>query len=149
MCGLLAGLANIEAAINDGRNGSDFCAQFLFHASKIVPIVICYQVDSKSQVAETSGTTNSVKVGLTVLWEIKIDHHIDRLNVNTSSKQVRGYQVSCGTVAKLMEDAVSVGLLHFGVNVVARVPEFRNFLCQQFDSVYRVAKDDTLIDLEF
>ncbi len=81
-------LANVEAAINKGWNGSDFCAQFLFHASKIVSVIICYQVDSESQVAETSRTTNSVKVGLRVLWEIKIDYHIDRLNVNTSSKQV-------------------------------------------------------------
>jgi hypothetical protein len=29
-----------------------------------------------------------VEVGLAVFREIKIDHHVDRLNVNTSSKQV-------------------------------------------------------------
>jgi hypothetical protein len=52
-------------------------------------------------------------------------------------------------VAELVEDAVSVGLLHLGVNVVARVPKFRNFLRKQFNSVNRVAKDDTLIDFKF
>ena len=57
--------------------------------------------------------------------------------------------MSCGTVAELVKDTVSVCLLHFGVNVVAGVPKFRDFLGQQFDSVDRVAKDDTLIHLEF
>ena len=84
----LADLANVEAAVNERRNGSDFCAQFLFNASKIVPVIICNQVDSKTQMAETSRTTNSVKVGLAVLREIKVDHNVDRLNVNTSGKQV-------------------------------------------------------------
>ena len=64
------------------------------------------------------------------------------------SKLTRSNQVPRGTVAELVKDTVSVCLLHFGMNVVARVSKFGNFLGQQFDSVNRVAKDDTLIDLK-
>ncbi len=56
--------------------------------------------------------------------------------------------MSCCTIAELVKDAVAVSLLHFGVNVVARVSEFRDFLGQQFDTVDRVAKDNALVDLE-
>lgn len=77
VCSWRLHLANIETAINDRRDGSDFCAQLLFNTSKIVPIIVSYQVDSESQMTKTSRTTNSVKVGLAVLWEIKIDHHVD------------------------------------------------------------------------
>jgi hypothetical protein len=52
-------------------------------------------------------------------------------------------------VTKFVKDTISVGLLHLGMYVVARVPEFRNFLCKQFNSINRVAKDDTLIDFKF
>lgn len=52
-------------------------------------------------------------------------------------------------IAELVKDTVSVGLLHFCMDVVARVPKFRDFLCKQFDSVNRVAKDDTLVDFKF
>lgn len=30
----------------------------------------------------------SVEVGLGILWEIKIDHNIDCLNINSSGKQI-------------------------------------------------------------
>ena len=53
-----------------------------------------------------------------------------------------------GTVAKLVKDAVTVGLLHLGMNVVARVAEFRNLLGEQLYAIDRVAKDNALIDFE-
>ena len=73
-------------------------------------------------------------------WQRKLTH--------SKLIRTRGDQVSCCTVAEFVKDAVAVGLLHFGVNVVARVSEFRNFLSQQFDTVDRVAKDNALVDLE-
>jgi uncharacterized protein with von Willebrand factor type A (vWA) domain len=48
-----------------------------------------------------------------------------------------------------MKDAIAVGLLHLGVNVVARVSQLGNLLGKELDAVDRVAKDDTLIDFEF
>jgi hypothetical protein len=51
-------------------------------------------------------------------------------------------------VAELVKDAVAVGLLHLGVNVVTRVAELGNLLGKQLDAVHRVAKDDALVDFQ-
>ena len=47
-----------------------------------------------------------------------------------------------------MKDAISVLLLHLGVNVEAGITEFRDFLSEQFDALGRVAKDNGLVDLQ-
>jgi hypothetical protein len=69
-------LANVQATINDRRNGTDFRPQLLLHPSKCMPIIVCYQVDSETQVTKPAGATNPVKVGFTVFWEVKIDNNI-------------------------------------------------------------------------
>ena len=53
------------------------------------------------------------------------------------------------SVAELMEDTVSICLLHLRVNVVARISKLGNFLGQQLNPIHGVAKDDTLVDFQF
>jgi hypothetical protein len=53
-----------------------------------MPIVVGYQIDSKTQVTKPTGATDPVKVGLAVFGEVKIDDNIHRLNVDSSGKQV-------------------------------------------------------------
>jgi hypothetical protein len=57
--------------------------------------------------------------------------------------------MSGSAVTKFVKDTVSVGLLHFGMDVITGIPKFCNFLCQQLHAIDRVAKDDTLIDFQF
>jgi hypothetical protein len=52
-------------------------------------------------------------------------------------------------ITEFVKDTVSVGLLHFGMDVITGIAKFRDFLCQQFHTVNRIAKDDTLIDFQF
>jgi hypothetical protein len=47
-----------------------------------------------------------------------------------------------------MEDAVSVSLLHTGMNVIARVAQLSDLLSQKFHTLSGVAEDNTLIDLQ-
>lgn len=47
-----------------------------------------------------------------------------------------------------MENAVAGLLKHFGVGVEAGVAKFSNSLCEELNSVRRVAKDDGLVDLQ-
>jgi hypothetical protein len=54
-----------------------------------------------------------------------------------------------GTVAKLVKDSVSIGLLHLGMDIIARIAQLSDLLCEQLDAIDRVAKDDALIDFEF
>jgi len=53
-----------------------------------------------------------------------------------------------GAVAELVEDSVPVGLLHFGMNVVATVAKLCDLLGQKFNTVHTIAKDNALIDLQ-
>lgn len=51
----------------------------------------------------------------------------------------------CGTVSKFMKDTISVGLLHLGMNVVARISEFGNLFGKQLDTIDGVAKYNGLV----
>jgi hypothetical protein len=56
--------------------------------------------------------------------------------------------VPCCAIAEFVKDAVSVCLLHFRVNVVARIAQLCNLLRKQLDPVNRVAENDALIDFK-
>ena len=47
-----------------------------------------------------------------------------------------------------MEYAVAVALHHLGMDVEARVSQLGDLLGQQLHTVYRVAEDDGLVDLQ-
>ena len=47
-----------------------------------------------------------------------------------------------------MEDAITVGLLHARVNVIARVSQLSNLLGKQFHALRRVAENYALVDLQ-
>jgi len=81
-------LADIEAAINVGWNCSDFGAELLFHMSQRMSVVVCNQIHSQTQVPETTGTSDTMKVGLAVLGKVEIDNYIDGLDIDTSSEKV-------------------------------------------------------------
>jgi hypothetical protein len=50
--------------------------------------------------------------------------------------------VTSAAIPELVEDAVSVGLLHLGVNIEAGVPQLGDLLGQQLHTVDRIAEDD-------
>ena len=47
-----------------------------------------------------------------------------------------------------MEDLVSMGLCHAGVDEETGVPQLCDLLCQQLHSLHRVTEDDALVDLK-
>ena len=81
-------LANVEAAIDEGRDRTDISAQFLLHPSKTLSIIVGDEIDGKSQVTKSSGTSNTVKVCLTVLGKVEVDDHVYRLDIDSTSEQV-------------------------------------------------------------
>ena len=70
---------DVQAFVDDFGDGSDLRAQFLLDAVQCKAIVISNQIDCHAQVTESSGTTNSVQVGLGHLGEVKVDDHINGL----------------------------------------------------------------------
>lgn len=141
-------LTHVKAPVNGGGDGADFGAQLLLDSSEGVAILVRDEVDGKTEVAKASRSADAVQVGLGVLGEVEVDNDVDGLDVDTAREQVRRDEVAGGAVAELVEDAVAVGLLHLGVDVVAGVSELGNLLGQELDAVDRVAEDDGLVDLE-
>ena len=57
-------------------------------------------------------------------------------------------EVPALSVAEVVEDLVSVGLGHSGVDEEAGVAQLGDLLGQQLHTLHRVAEDDALVDLE-
>lgn len=82
------GLRNVERRLDLGWDGLDLSAQLLLNLVKIETVVIRDEVDGQTQVPKAPRAPNTMEVGLTVLGEIKVDHHIHGLDVNSSGEQI-------------------------------------------------------------
>ena len=58
------------------------------------------------------------------------------------------HKISALSIAEVMEDLVSVGLCHAGVDEEAGVPQLCDLLGQQLRLLHRVTEDDALVDLK-
>lgn len=76
-----------------------------------------------------------MKVCFRIFGEIEVDNDIYGLDINTSSKEIRTYEITANTIPEVMEDTVAVVLEHFRVRVETRVAKFRDFLGKQLDTV--------------
>ena len=86
--------------------------ELIFNLEEVVLVVLCDEVDSQSQVAKTSRTTNSVKIGLRVPREVEVDDHVHRHDINTTGEKVGANQATRLSVLEVVIDAVTVRLLH-------------------------------------
>jgi hypothetical protein len=98
----------------------------------------------RTEVSEASGAADAVEVGLGRAREVKVDHDVDRRDVDTAREEIRRDKVAAGAVAEVVEDAVAVRLEHLGVDVEAAVAQLGDLLGEQLHAVDRVAKDDRL-----
>lgn len=77
---------DVEGLVNSLRNRLDLRSEFLFNAVEVEAIFVGNEVDGETKVTESSGTTDTVKVGFRVLGEVEVDDNVDGLNVDTASK---------------------------------------------------------------
>lgn len=56
--------------------------------SQVEPVIVCDEVDGQAQVAKAARPPDSVQVRLSVLGEVKIDHDVDRLDVDATREEV-------------------------------------------------------------
>lgn len=121
----------------------------MLNVVKIVPIIPIDEVDGQTKMSKAARPTNTVEVSFGVLWEVKVNDHVDRLYINSSSKQVRANKIATDAVTKVVKNAVAISLKHAGVAIEAREAKFSDLLGEKLYAVGGAAKDDRLIDLEF
>ena len=85
-CGLELG--HVESLVDDLWHGLDLCAQLLLDCKQVEPVAVRDEVDGQAQVAVAAGAPDAVQVGLRGLGEVKVDDHVDRLDVYASREQV-------------------------------------------------------------
>jgi len=122
-CSLLLLLHNADAAfaacsqeacsrvgcwVNRWRDGLNLSAKLLFYAVEVEAVLICHEVDAQTQVSEAARPADSMQVRLRIFGEIKIYHHVYRLNVNATSEKVRGDQAPACAISEVVKDVVAV-----------------------------------------
>ncbi|KAG9526931.1 hypothetical protein KCV07_g202, partial [Aureobasidium melanogenum] len=82
---VLGSVIDIQALVNVLRNGLDLSAQLLLDSVQVEAVLPVDQVNSQTQVTETTRTTDTVKISLSVLREIEVDDNVDSLNIDTTT----------------------------------------------------------------
>lgn len=63
----------------------------------------------------TAATTDTMEIRLRVLGEVKVDDNIDRLDIDTSREEIRADEIAANTVAKVVEDTITMLLEHLSM----------------------------------
>ena len=87
----------------------------LFDVSKVSDIISSQEVDSNSLSSETSGSSDSVDVILSVGWEIEVDDKGNLLHIDTSGKKIGGDKNSGRSGSELSHNDLSLSLVHISV----------------------------------
>jgi hypothetical protein len=79
------------------------------------PILIGQQINGQPQMSKPSRPADAMKIRFGILRKIEIDHDVYGLNIDTSGEEVRANKIAAHAVSKIVKDAITVGLKHFGV----------------------------------
>jgi hypothetical protein len=78
----------VRYLVYDRRNGFDCRAQLLLNLVKVESIIIRNKVDCQTKMTKSTRSTNSMKVGFCILGKVKVDNHVYRLNIDTTSEKI-------------------------------------------------------------
>jgi len=127
----------------------NFGAEFPLDVVQVKPVIPVDQVDSKTKVAVTTRTADTVEIGFRVLREVKVDDNVNGLNIDTTGEEIRADEVAADAVAEIVEDAITSSLGHLGMAVEAGIAQLGDLLGEQLHAVGGVAEDNGLVDLQF
>lgn len=93
-------LLAVQLPLNRRWYWTDLSGKFLLNSVKVVPVIISDEIDCEAEMPKSTSAPNSMKVRLSCFGEVKIYHHIHRLNINTSSEQIWGKHQNEKSVSK-------------------------------------------------
>jgi len=141
-------LGTVELLVNDSRNGLDLRAKLLFNLVHVESVLESDEVDGETQMTKATRTTDTMEVGLSALGEVKVDDDVDGLDVDTTSDEVGAHEVAAGATAEVVENAITMVLLHLSVDVEARAAQLANLLGKKLHTVHRIAEDNGLSNVQ-
>lgn len=111
----IGSVVNVQLLVDVLRDWQDFGAELLLDAVEIESVVPIDQIDGQTKMSETTRPADSVQICLGVLREVKVDDHVDGLDVDTAGQEVGAHQVTHATISEVVKDSVSGGLQHLGM----------------------------------
>ena len=70
----------VQILVNVLRDALDLGRQLVFDLEQVVLVSFGDEVDGDTQMSEPSRSTDSVEVGLSILWEVEVYHHVHGLD---------------------------------------------------------------------
>lgn len=78
---------------------------------------------------KSAGSTNAMKIGFGILWEVEVNNHVHSLNINAAGEKIRANKIARNAVSEIVEYLVAILLKHFCMRIKARIAKFGDFLC--------------------
>lgn len=104
------------------------------------------EVNSNTLTTETTTTTNTMDIVLTVGGQIVVNDQADLLNIDTTSQEISSDKDTGGSGAELLHDSVTLGLVHVAVHGGDGEVTLGELLGEGVDLPAGVAEDDGLGD---
>lgn len=124
----------------------DLCAVELLNLAHHADIVSSDEVDGHTLTSETSTTTDTMDVVLTVGGQIVVDDERDLLDVDTTGKQIGGDEDTGRSGTELLHDNVTLSLVHVTVHGGDGEVTSSELVGEPVDLPAGVAEDDGLGD---
>lgn len=101
---LNGGSDGVEVLVDILRDALDLGVQLIFDGEQVVLVILRDEVDGNTKMTESTRSSDSMEVGLSVLGEIEVDDDVNGLDIDTSCENIGAHQASCFTIFEVMED---------------------------------------------
>jgi hypothetical protein len=81
-------LLAVERGADCARNWPNLCPQLLLYSKQGVAVLVCEERNSEAAVSKAAATTDAMQVRLRSFRHVKVDDHIDGLDVDTAREEI-------------------------------------------------------------
>ncbi len=81
-------IVGIKSLVDGCRDGFNFRAKLLLNPIEVEAIIPIDKVYRHTKMTKAAGTTDTMKIRLCILGEVKVDHNIDSLNIDTPRQKI-------------------------------------------------------------
>ena len=148
-CFCLGVRSSIQVLINVFWHWVNLRIEFLLNLDHVLLVFFGYQVDSQTDLSESSTSPNSVQIGTSFSGEVEVDNNIDWRYIDTSGNKIRSNKRLKLTLSETFKHPGSLLRFHTWMQVPVLILLFVEFLRQELSSLVRPAKDNALVDDQF
>lgn len=96
----------VEILVNVLRDAFDLSVEFILDIEQVLLVIFGNEVDGHTQMTKSSGSADSMEIGLSVFWKIKVDDNVDSLDVDSSCKNIGTHKASGFSIFEIVKDPI-------------------------------------------